>query len=130
MYLCGLGQLPASMAQLFSPQYLDLIWTWVPLVNEKRSSGMPSQYPHWPALRARVASIEGKGQQAVTRPDNPPTTEFLHSQLTSSEANPIKAGSREGGMDSATQSWDQGKKDSRYQKTTQSTRRSHLSNVC
>lgn len=66
--------------------------------------------PHWLALRGRAASKEGKGQKAVTRPDNLPTTGFLHSHLTPSEASPIKVGSREEGMDSATQSWDQGRR--------------------
>lgn len=71
---------------------------------------MPSQCPHWPALRARTATIEGKGQWTGTRPDTlQPLDLYSNSTFPSPQwtAPSKRAVERE-----ATQSWDQGKEDS------------------
>lgn len=115
MYLCDLGKLPASRAQL---SFLHSAWTLsghgCPWLMRKEVQECLLNIPHWSALR------EGSFYR---RRYPTTTTGFLHSHLTPSEASPIKVGSKERRMDSATQAWDQGTEDSRYHKIAQSTRR-------
>lgn len=79
----------------FSPQCLDLIWTWLSLVNEKRSSRVPSQYPPLASTQGQGSFYRRQGSAGRNQARYPPTTVLLHSHLTPSEASPIKAGGGE-----------------------------------